>query len=224
MRLRNDKNAKQKLSQHDFVYFYDQNSNEIDLKSLFHNENPIFIEIGMGKGDFIINNALNNPNINYIGIEKYDTVLVKAVNKAKKHNLTNLKIFSMDASNLLDVFPKHSIDKIYLNFSDPWPKKRHAKRRLTHHSFLQSYYSILAQHGDIEFKTDNDGLFAWTIDEILSPYPKNYVIVYKTTNLYNDLKNSYNINNIASEYEKKFHNAGKNINKVIFKIINPDIK
>lgn len=224
MRLRNDRDAKDKLSKFEIVHFFNNDSQQINLLELFNNNNPIYIEIGMGKGDFIINNAINNPSINYIGIEKYDTVLVKALNKVKKHKLDNLRIFSMDASILLKVFSNHSIDKIYLNFSDPWPKKRHAKRRLTHHMFLKLYYQVLKPHGNIEFKTDNDGLFDWTIQDILLPYPNNYEIIYQTTNLYNDLKNSYNINNVASEYEKKFHSAGKNINKVVFKIINPEIK
>ena len=223
MRLRNDKNAKQKLSESNIVYFFDENLEKIDLNTIFNNNNPIYIEIGMGKGDFIINNAINNPNINYIGIEKYDTVLVKAINKAKKYNIKNLRIFSMDAELLNKIFPSHSVAKIYLNFSDPWPKKRHAKRRLTHPNFLKIYYELLMKNSQIEFKTDNDGLFKWTIDEILTNKPNNYKIIYKTTNLYNDLENNYNINNVASEYEKKFHSLGKNINKVIFEILNPEI-
>lgn len=224
MRLRNDKNAKQKLSECEIVYFYNDMSEKIDLTSIFNNDNPIHIEIGMGKGDFIINNAINNPNINYIGIEKYDTVLVKAINKAKKHKIKNLRIFSTDAQLLNKIIPSHSIDKIYLNFSDPWPKKRHAKRRLTHPNFLNIYYEILNKNSQIEFKTDNDNLFKWTIDEILLPNPDNYKIIYQTTNLYNELKNSYNINNVASEYEKKFNSLGKNINKVIFEIISLEAK
>lgn len=224
MRLRNDKNAKQKLSECEIVHFYNDKSEKIDLTSIFNNDNPIHIEIGMGKGDFIINNAINNPNINYIGIEKYDTVLVKAINKVKKHKIKNLRIFSTDAQLLNKIIPSHSIDKIYLNFSDPWPKKRHAKRRLTHPNFLNIYYEILNKNSQIEFKTDNDNLFKWTIDEILLPNPNNYKIIYQTTNLYNELKNSYNINNVASEYEKKFNSLGKNINKVIFEIISLEAK
>ncbi len=224
MRLRNDKNAKQKLSECEIVYSFNDRSEKIDLTSIFNNDNPIHIEIGMGKGDFIINNAINNPNINYIGIEKYDTVLVKAINKVKKHKIKNLRIFSMDAQLLNKIIPSHSIDKIYLNFSDPWPKKRHAKRRLTHPNFLNIYYELLNKNSQIEFKTDNDNLFKWTIDEILLSNPDNYKIIYQTTNLYNDLKNSYNINNVASEYEKKFHLLGKNINKVIFEIISLEAK
>ncbi len=224
MRLRNDKNAKDKLSKFDYVYYFNNQSKPINLRNLFNSNNPIYLEVGMGKGDFIINNAIQNPNINFIGIEKFDTVILKATNKLKNINVNNLKIFCMDAELLNTIIPKHSISKIYLNFSDPWLKKRHHKRRLTHPNFLKKYYDILVDNGYVEFKTDNDNLFDWTINEVILFNPMNYLLIYKTTNLYNDLKNSYNINNISSEYEKKFVLLGKNINKAIFKIIDPEIK
>ena len=220
MRLRFNKNATENIRA-DKRYFYDVNTKiQIYPRELFINkQNPTYLEIGMGKGNFIINNAIQNPEINYIGLEKFDTVIWKAVLKANQHELDNLKIISFDASKIAELFTKNSIDKIYLNFSDPWPKARHEKRRLTHPNFLQQYKTILKKDGLIEFKTDNDGLFNWTINEVLLANPDKYQIIYQTTDLYSELSNEYNVNNIPTEYETKFHNSGKNINKVIFKFI-----
>ncbi len=169
---------------------------------VFNNTNPIEIEIGMGKGDFLISKALNNPNINYIGIEKYDSVLVYAKRKLDELNLENLRIINIDASNLLDVFGKE-ISKIYLNFSDPWPKKRHAKRRLTYETFLNIYDQVFVKDSvNIEMKTDNDDLFEYSLESFkehgykINTIDRNIDDVYKT------------------EYEKKFISRGKNINFV----------
>lgn len=169
---------------------------------VFKNNNPIEIEIGMGKGDFLISKALDNPNINYIGIEKYDSVLVHVKKKLDELNLENLKIINIDASNLLDVFSKE-ISKIYLNFSDPWPKKRHTKRRLTYKSFLNMYDQVFVNGNvNIEMKTDNDDLFEYSLESFkehgykLNKIDRNIDDIYKT------------------EYEKKFIEKGKNINFV----------
>lgn len=220
MRLRFNKEAKSLIHQDQKYFVNTESLVGIDPHTWFANtNNPIYLEIGMGKGNFVINNAFQNPNINYIGLEKFDTVLWKAIRKAQLTDLENLKMISFDAINLNQLFIPHVIDKIYLNFSDPWPKDRHQKRRLTHPVFLDLYKSILKKDGVIEFKTDNDGLFNWTINEVLLAHPDQYQIIYQTNDLYTHLDESYNVNNIPTEYETKFHNLGKNINKVIFKFI-----
>lgn len=176
--------------------------------SFFGNNNPIHIEIGMGKGDFLIANALKYPNINFIGIEKFDSVIVRAIQKSNELELNNLKIIRTDAIILSDLFDKE-IDTIYLNFSDPWPKERHAKRRLTSPVFLAIYDKIFKDENKIIMKTDNLNLFNYSYDS-LTEY--GYDIIYKT----NDL-DCLNENNIMTEYEKKFHEKGIKINKIIAK-------
>ena len=180
----------------------DPEKHKNNWNKVFNNTNPIEIEIGMGKGDFLISKALNNPNINYIGIEKYDSVLVYVKRKLDELNLENIKIINIDASNLLDVFGKE-ISKIYLNFSDPWPKKRHTKRRLTYESFLNIYDQVFVnQNVNIEMKTDNDDLFEYSLESFkehgyeINKIDRNIDDLYKT------------------EYEKKFIEKGKNINFV----------
>ena len=163
---------------------------------VFGNDNPISIEIGMGKGDFIIGMAKLYPNINFIGIELFDSVIVRAVQKLEEKNIPNLKLIMMDAKNINDVFDKE-IDTIYLNFSDPWPKKRHAKRRLTSSDFLKKYDEVFKNEKKIFQKTDNIGLFAYSI-ESLSTY--GYILKNVTLDLHNsDIKD-----NVISEYERKF--------------------
>lgn len=172
-------------------------------KDCFGNNNPIYIEIGMGKGDFIIENALKYKNINFIGIEKYDSVIVRAIQKSNELELDNLKIIRVDAKKLDEIFDRE-IDTIYLNFSDPWPKDRHAKRRLTSEVFLSIYDKIFVDRCKIVMKTDNVNLFDYSL-ETLSNY--GYEIVYKTNNL-----DSFSSDNIMTEYEKKFVNLGVKIN------------
>ena len=170
----------------------------------FNNDNPIYIEIGMGKGNFIIENAKRYPNINFIGIEKYDSVIVRAIQKSNELELNNLKIVRVDANKLEDIFDKE-IDMIYLNFSDPWPKDRHARRRLTSPVFLDIYDKLFKNEQRIVMKTDNINLFNYSL-ETLSNH--DYQIMYKTNNL-----NSLDENNIMTEYETKFYNSGIKINK-----------
>ncbi len=165
----------------------------------FPNNNPIHIEIGMGKGNFILNMALNNPDINYIGIEKYSSVASVAIKKIQEYNLPNLKIIINDVQNLSDLL-KHKVEVIYLNFSDPWPKLRHAKRRLTHENFLKLYDNFFKSKKTIIQKTDNDDLFAFSIDSL-----KNYG--YEIVELSYDL-HSTNIPNVETEYEEKFSKRG----------------
>ena len=168
---------------------------------VFDNDNDINIEIGMGKGDFIIEMALNNPNINFIGIEMFDSVIVRACQKLEKLELNNLKLIRMDANKIEDVFDEE-INIIYLNFSDPWPKNRHEKRRLTSNVFLKKYDKIFKNKCIIYQKTDNIELFSYSINS-LSGY--GYTLKNVTLDLYNNMIEG----NVETEYEKRF--VSKNI-------------
>ena len=205
MRLRNVKGAKGKilLSDYNIDNPFDNINN---WNKVFNNNNPICIEIGMGKGKFIVENAIKNPNINYIGLEKFDSVLVRAIEKVEELNISNLKFIRMDAFRIDEVFNKE-IDKIYLNFSDPWPKERHAKRRLTSPIFLEKYDKIFKNDNIIEMKTDNIDLFNYSVDS-LKEY--GYNIEYLTNDLHKQCAN-----NIMTEYEEKFSNLNIKINKLI---------
>ena len=204
MRLKNVKGANEIIVK---GKYYLANPNEYKGKwnKLFNNDNPIHIEIGMGKGNFIIESAKRNPNINYIGIEKYDSVIVRAIQKSNELELSNLKIIRMDAKDLEDIFFKE-VDTIYLNFSDPWPKDRHTKRRLTSPNFLTIYDNVFKNTKRIIMKTDNINLFNYSLDSLID---YGYDIIYKTNNL--DCLNS---DNIMTEYESKFYNKGIKINKL----------
>jgi tRNA (guanine-N7-)-methyltransferase len=171
-----------------------------NYKKIFNNNNPIHIEIGMGKGNFILNMALRYPNINFIGIEKYDSVLVKAILKLESTNITNVKFIRMDANEIENVFDKE-IDKIYLNFSDPWPKERHAKRRLTSSNFLNKYESIFKDTKNIIMKTDNRQLFSFSIKSFTE-------YGYHIEDISLDLVKDDIKDNIKTEYEEKFVNKG----------------
>lgn len=205
MRLRNVKGASDILNASDYVVKSPE-ENKGKWNKIFNNLNPIHIEIGMGKGDFIIGMAKNNPNINFIGIEMYDSVLVKAIEKLDGEKLNNLKLIRMDALNINNVFFKE-VDLIYLNFSDPWPKNRTAKRRLTHERFLKLYDDIFKDKKVIHMKTDNTSLFEFSI-ESLSDYG------YKLKNISLDLHNSDFEGNVMTEYEKKFSSKGVKINRL----------
>ncbi len=202
MRLRNVKNAYNIVNNSNYVI---KNEEEYigKYKSLFNNDNEIHIEIGMGKGDFIIGMAKKYPNINFIGIEKYESVMVRAIEKLNDIELNNLKLIRMDAININKVFD-HEISTIYLNFSDPWPKKRHSKRRLTSDVFLSLYDNIFISNPHIIQKTDNIGLFAYSLSS-LSKYG------YQLDEVSLDLENE-GIDNVVTEYEKKFMNMGIKIN------------
>lgn len=175
---------------------------------VFQNSNPIYIEIGMGKGDFIVENAKRYPNINFIGIEKFDSVIVRAIEKVPTE-LANLKLIRMDAKEIDEVFSKE-IDRIFLNFSDPWPKKRHHDRRLTSHIFLNKYDSIFKQEKVIYQKTDNRDLFEYSLIS-LSTYG------YKIEDISLDLHNSNYDDIIMTEYEKRFVGMGNNIYYLVVK-------
>ncbi len=204
MRLKNVKGANEIIVKGKY-YLDNPNDYKGKWNKLFNNNNPIHIEIGMGKGNFIIESAKRNANINYIGIEKYDSVIVRAIQKSNELELANLKIIRMDAKDLEDVFFRE-VDTIYLNFSDPWPKDRHAKRRLTSPIFLSIYDKVFKDTKRIVMKTDNINLFNYSLDS-LKDY--GYDIIYKTNNL--DCLSS---DNIMTEYESKFYNKGIKINKL----------
>ena len=202
MRLRNVKDASIKIDASNYIIknYEDYKGN---YKSIFNNDNKLCIEIGMGKGDFIIGMARNNPDINYIGIEKYDSVMVRAVEKLDRLDigieLQNLKLIKMDAEYIDNVFDKE-IDTIYLNFSDPWPKDRHEKRRLTSNNFLKKYDNLFKSTKHIIFKTDNRKLFEYSI-KTLTDY--GYTINNISLDLHSD-----DISNVETEYEKRFSNLG----------------
>lgn len=195
MRQRNVKNKKEIINNSGYVVF-NPNEYKNNWSKLFNNDNPIYLEIGMGKGNFILENAKRYPNINFIGIEKFDSILALALKKIDSYELDNLKVIRMDASLIEEVF-NHEIDKLFLNFSDPWPKKRQEKRRLTSSNFLKKYDNIFKNDKIIEFKTDNRKLFEYSVISFT-----NYG--YKLEDLSLDLHNSDYPDNIMTEYEEKF--------------------
>lgn len=180
-------------------------------QEVFGNDHPIYIEIGMGKGRFIIEQARSHPESNFIGIEKYPSVQIRAVQKlSEEEEIPNLRLVCMNADILENVFEKGEVEKIYLNFSDPWPKDRHAKRRLTSREYLSRYEKILSVKGDIEFKTDNRGLFDFSLQEIEET---GWILDARTFDLHKDQDMCKG--NIMTEYEEKFHSLGHPICKLI---------
>lgn len=206
MRLKNVKGANEIIIKGRY-YIEDPYINKGNWNKVFNNDNPIYIEIGIGKGKFIVENALKYPNINFIGIEKYDSVLVRAIQKSNELELNNLKLVRMDAKRIEEVFD-HEVDRIYLNFSDPWPKDRHYKRRLTSYVFLDKYEHIFKNNKYIIMKTDNIDLFNFSLESLTN---HGYNIEFMT----NDLHSLNNVDNIMTEYEEKFSNKGIKINKLI---------
>jgi len=182
-------------------------------QSLFPSEQPLHIEIGMGKGRFIMDLARLNPQINYLGIERYASVLYRGLQKFEslENPLPNLRFLCVDAGKLPEFFAPGEVDRIYLNFSDPWPKDRHAKRRLTSSSFLEKYAKVLTAEGRIEFKTDNTGLFDFSVEEI------EHSSLFKLDAITRDLHHDSTMNqgNIMTEYEEKFSSKGNPIYKLI---------
>ena len=176
----------------------------------FGNNNPIRIEIGMGKGRFITQLALENPDINYVGIEKYSSVLIRAIEKCQDIEVPNLRFIRMEAEYICDVFNKEEVDRLYLNFSDPWPKDRHAKRRLTSKQFFGRYDNILKKDGVVEFKTDNDLLFQFSLEQVPEA---GWNLVAQTWDLHNDSEMVKG--NVMTEYESKFSQMGNPIHKLV---------
>ena len=205
MRLRNVPGSRETIADHPLC-FLEEDPQAGNCHIIFGNDNPIRIEVGMGKGQFITTLAQQNPNINYIGIEKYSSVLVRALEKtdAMETQPENLRFIRMDAENICNMFAKHEVDGIYLNFSDPWPPNRQRKRRLTWRAYLEVYDEILRQQGDLCFKTDNQRFFEWSLQEICQ-------FGWLIQNISLDLHNSDFEGNVMTEYEEKFSAEGYRI-------------
>lgn len=204
MRLRNKPWAGEFIANHPEFVIPRPNEWKGKWKRLFDNEQPIHIEVGTGKGKFIVEMAKRHPHINYIGIERQQSVIVSALKKIKEEGLSNVKLINVNASELTDIFDKGEVERIYLNFSDPWPKKRHGKRRLTHPVFLTVFERILANGGELHFKTDNQGLFEFSLVSF-----SEFGLLLKSVSL--DLHNSGFEGNIMTEYEEKFSKKGHKI-------------
>ncbi len=211
MRLRNITGSREVIAESPYVIQEElQYSCAGRWKEIFDNENPIYIEIGMGKGKFIHTMAKENPDINYVGIEKYSSVLLRAIQKMEKEELPNLKFLRMDAEEIAEVFGPEEVERIYLNFSDPWPKDRHAKRRLPSREFLARYDVILKRNGRLEFKTDNRALFDFAVGEL---EPAGWNASALTYDLHHD--EDMMRGNVMTEYEEKFSGMGNPICKYV---------
>ncbi|MDO5391681.1 MAG: tRNA (guanosine(46)-N7)-methyltransferase TrmB [Eubacteriales bacterium] len=214
MRLRNIPGAKEVIENSPYVV-HEPQKQKGQWSHVFENDHPIHIEVGMGKGRFLMDMAKIHPEVNYVGIEMYDSVLLRALQKREEYEqnegtLTNLYFICIDARLLPEIFEKGEVEKIYLNFSDPWPKARHAKRRLTSRQFLERYDQILVPEGRVEFKTDNRDLFAFSLEEVKEA---GWTLEASTFDLHHDeelLKG-----NVMTEYEQKFSSMGNPIHKLI---------
>ncbi|WP_010288351.1 tRNA (guanosine(46)-N7)-methyltransferase TrmB [Kurthia massiliensis] len=205
MRLRNKPWAEDYLNEHQDLVVPNPEDYKGRWNELFGNDNPVHIEVGTGKGQFITGMAQANPDINYIGIELFDSVIVIAAKKAiDAGQPSNLRLLNVNGSKLEEYFAKGDVSRVYLNFSDPWPKTRHAKRRLTHAGFLSLYENVLIDNGEIHFKTDNRGLFEYSLISMT-----DYGMQLKLVSL--DLHNDDVEDNIMTEYEEKFSSKGQPI-------------
>ena len=212
MRLRNIPGAKDAIDNHP-VAIKNEKEQKGKWKEIFGNDNPIYIEIGMGKGQFLLALAKQNPDINYVGIERYSSVLLRALEKFDTEEyceLTNIRFICMNAFELPEVFEYGEVAKIYLNFSDPWPKARHADRRLTSTKFFAQYDQVLAKEGLVEFKTDNRLLFDFSLEQVEEA---GWKLLAHTFDLHHD--ESMNAGNVMTEYEEKFSSMGNPIHKLI---------
>lgn len=208
MRLRNVKGSRENIASNEFV-IQEPESLKGKWNEFFGNNNPIHIEIGMGKGKFLTQLATQNPNINYIGIEKYSSVLIRAIEKRQEVDIQNLFYIRFEAEYINDIFAENEIDRVYLNFSDPWPKDRHAKRRLTSKEFLARYDKLLVPEGYVIFKTDNRDLFEFSLEQV---EPADWKLLYKTYDLHHS---EYVEGNVMTEYEEKFSSMGNPIFKMV---------
>ncbi|MDR7000515.1 tRNA (guanosine(46)-N7)-methyltransferase TrmB [Neobacillus niacini] len=204
MRLRNKPWAREKIEQHPQYIVPNPEDFKGRWNEAFAKSQPLHIEIGTGKGRFVTEMAKAHPDINYMGIEVYDSVIVAALDRLIEADLPNLKLLNVNAAELEKYFTKNDVSRVYLNFSDPWPKVRHEKRRLTYSDFLKKYEDILVDGGEIHFKTDNQGLFEFSLMSF-----SQYGLLLKYLSL--DLHNSDYEGNIMTEYEQKFSEKGNRI-------------
>lgn len=212
MRLRNIPGADEVILNHP-IAIKNEKEQKGKWNTVFGNDNPIHIEIGMGKGQFLLSLAKQNPQINYVGIERYSSVLLRALEKLDTEefqSLQNVRFICMNAYDLPEVFELGEVGKIYLNFSDPWPKARHARRRLTSTQFLAQYEKVLKKDGTVEFKTDNRGLFEFSLEQVEEA---GWNLLASTFDLHHD--EEMNAGNIMTEYEEKFSGMGHPIHKLI---------
>ena len=213
MRLRNIPRADGVIKSHPMVV-QDTQKSRGNWKNIFGNDRPVYLEIGMGKGRFLMNMAKEHPLVNFVGIERYSSVLLRALEKydtEEYKDLQNIRFLCMDATEIENVFNQGEIRKIYLNFSDPWPKARHARRRLTSRTFLDRYAKILPPGGNLEFKTDNTELFRFSLEEIREK--EGWRLDKYTYDLHRN--DEMNQGNIMTEYEEKFSSLGNPINKLL---------
>ena len=213
VRLRNKPWALDYINEHQDVIIPEPESFKGNWQEVFGNNNPIHIEVSTGKGQFVLGMAKQNPHINYIGIELYDSVIVCALEKiVEAEKPSNLRLLKVNGADLQKYFNKGDVNRIYLNFSDPWPKARHAKRRLTHEGFLAIYESILVDNGEIHFKTDNRGLFEYSLVSMNHYGMKlNYVSL--------DLHANEPEDNVKTEYEEKFSAKGQPIYRLEYQFL-----
>ena len=210
MRLRNIAGSREVIADSSFTVKDPEKKKGLWKKEVFGNDNDIHIEIGMGKGRFLMDMAALHPDINYVGIEKYSSVLLRAIQKQEQLLLPNIIFIRMDAETITEVFAPGEVGRIYLNFSDPWPKDRHAKRRLPSREFLKRYDQILVPDGVVEFKTDNEDLFNFALEEI---EPAGWHLDAVTRDLHHDeVKNA---GTVMTEYEERFSGQGNPIYKYI---------
>ncbi len=209
MRLRNIPAAANAIAESEYCIL-DYTEHKGEWKKLFGNNHPLVMEIGMGKGRFLMEHAALHPDINYLGVERYGSVLYRALQKMEEHPLSNIRFLCIDAEIIPEIFEREELDYIYLNFSDPWPKDRHAKRRLTSREYLRRYDNVLKKEGRIEFKTDNRPLFDFSLEEARAA---GWKIDACTYDLHNDEK--MRKGNIMTEYEEKFSSNGNPICKMI---------
>ncbi|MTL68413.1 tRNA (guanosine(46)-N7)-methyltransferase TrmB, partial [Turicibacter sanguinis] len=206
MRLRKVKGAAETIAAHPNIVVQNEKELKGNWQSVFEKEQPLYIEVGMGKGQFVIGMAQKNPHLNFIGIEKFDSVMVRALEKViEAGELPNLKLLKIDADELTEIFEENEVAGVYLNFSDPWPKPRHAKRRLTHENFLKLYQTIMKEDGAIRFKTDNRLLFEYSLASL-----SQYGMILQDVAL--DLHKREDLEwNVMTEYEQKFSAKGQPI-------------
>lgn len=205
MRLRNVPGSRDMIAESPFT-IKDETEWKGKWNEVFGNDHPIHIEIGMGKGQFIMTLAKEHPEINYVGIEKYSSVLVRALEKQQEMELPNIKFIRMEAENIAEVFAPDEVARIYLNFSDPWPKDRHAKRRLTSVQFLERYEKILQKDGHLIFKTDNRDLFDFSLEQVEEA--ERWILLNHTFDLHHS---EYVEGNVMTEYEQRFVEKGNAI-------------